>query len=212
MHRGNISDAPDATGRVILPLACALAFVGIAMQLAATSMMHRGAEPVATTIRYGRRVLKPDEFWSGGPHYTAPPHKPVPREAWEPGKPFVEWLVQRRHRSPIILTNTLASRWRASKRWSPEYLSEHLPDTFLAARSSTHPVFQYYNRELSSKTAALHGDYLVDPEHNRAPAAPVLENMTMAEFCAQPQPSSPRFITHSFAYDPDAFAGSQGAA
>ena len=192
MHRG-ISDAPDATGRVILPLACALAVVGIAMQLAPTSKVQHGAEPVTPTIRYGRRVLQPGEFWSGGPHYTAPPHKPVPREMWLPGKPFVDWLTQRRHRSPIILTNTLASRWRASKRWSPEYLSEHLPVTFLAVRSSTHPVFQYYNSELSGKTAALHADYLVDPEHSRPPATPVLENMTMAEFCAQPQLPSSRF-------------------
>jgi len=56
----------------------------------------------------------------------------------------------------------------------------------LGVRSSSHPVFQYYNSELSSKTEELHADHLVDRQHSQPPAAPVLENMSMAEFCAQP--------------------------
>lgn len=180
----------------VVPFACAFAVVGIAM-LAPTST-RRGEEPVSA--RFGQELLQPGKFWAGGPHYTPPPYPPVPRQAWEPGKPFVDWLVRRHHRSPIILTNTLASRWRASKRWSPEYLSERLVDTFLSVRSSRHPVFQYYNSELSSKTAALHADHLVGLEHKRPPAAPVLENMSMAEFCMQSQMPSLDVYTHCFAY------------
>ena len=178
-----------------IPLACvytcalgaAAAAVAVAMLL--PTGMHYLADygGHTTTGHYGRTMVQPGEFWAAGPHYTLPPHQPVPREVWEPDKPFVDWLLQRRHRSPVILTNTLASRWRASQRWSPEYLSHHLSSSSFGVRSSSHPVFQYYNSELSSKTEALHADHLVDREHSQPPPGPVLENMTMAEFCAQPQ-------------------------
>eukprot|EP01047_Picozoa_sp_COSAG01_P009855 COSAG01_NODE_411_length_17360_cov_11.401852_8_plen_333_part_00 len=59
-----------------------------------------------------------------------------------------EWAAARRPRMPVVVTDTVASRWRAVGRWDPEYLSRHVSTPF-TAHANSEPLFQYVDAEMA---------------------------------------------------------------
>jgi hypothetical protein len=49
----------------------------------------------------------------------------VPRERWDPGRDMASEVSQRVPLLPVVLTHTVADRWPARTRWTPEYLAQH---------------------------------------------------------------------------------------
>ena len=165
---------------------------------------HSGTETATSAdpsfeLRRGRTLLQPGEAWAAGPHYLPPPHPAVERIEWEsPTTPFAGWLTERAPRQPVVLANTHCSRWRASGRWSPQYLSERLGHTYqLPVRRSPTPIVQYYNHELRAKTEALHADPLVTADHRASPKPPQHpDDMSMGAFweAVAQQPETRSFV------------------
>ena len=48
----------------------------------------------------------------------------VERLLWEPDKPFARRCFERG--DPVILTNTVATKWRAMAQWTPSFLRQHI--------------------------------------------------------------------------------------
>jgi hypothetical protein len=109
--------------------------------------------------------------------------QPVRRVAWQPDRPFVGRVLAQTPREPLVLTNTLATRWRAAGRWSPGYLSRELGEEPLLTKLSSSYLFQYVNVELLPATRALLRSARPRPD-NASPQPSPRRNLTMAQFWA----------------------------
>ena len=106
----------------------------------------------------------------------------VQRLPWEPTRPFTEWLIEHHRHKPVLLSETMAASLRATKLWSPSFLTDRMEQGSLLrdVRVSRTSIFQYVNPELLNKSRELHRD--APPPFDEAPQPVTLANMSMAEF------------------------------
>lgn len=137
---------------------------------------HCSALHSATGIAAGS-----DGVWPTGPRYEPDTHA-VRRIAWQADRPFVDRILEHRPRGPLVLSQTLASRWRAVQRWTPSYLSHRLGNEIFPTKVSETPVFQYVNHDLLQTTQKVLAASASD--HNLSPGRSRYVNLTMSQFWA----------------------------